>query len=483
MSTVTSTSQPIGDIVNYTTGQSVLMIDGTEWTGPVLTVGADKMYATMQAAVVAANASGVACMILVDAGTYAGWSTPPTYTVYVRGLGATANDTVVGGLSGNDVFLENIYIYADVVYGYDGALYTAHGIVNKCRIGSGAYPGSGTIWPLYYQGTLPPYRTLYLSYTRLDRTPAGAYAAHIEDANLSCISLSKVSYTSTWIERRCTGTLILDDKDADGQAGYGPTYGSFRITVPGKYSTPPSTTDAEGIFVIRDETLSVASGMREFRSISAAEALDQLGLDRDLATFSLPANTTISTFGASIVDDASAAAVIATLGLDADLATFALPASTTISAYGASLIDDAAATNARDTLELGSSNSPVFVTVKLSGLTDGYMPVHTSDAVGLENGPVKTDVDSAVSLKHAAVTVSAPISMTGQALSLVNDVTGTITEIDTGALANSDTKVPTSKAVYTAVVAVAPHEPLVYGASLTPPEFMTYDGDILMAKM
>lgn len=64
------------------------------------------------------------------------------------------------------------------------------------------------------------------------------------------------------------------------------------------------------------------------------------------------ASVTISSFGASIIDDANAAAVIATLGLDADLATFAVPASTTISAFGATLVDDADATTARATLGL-----------------------------------------------------------------------------------------------------------------------------------
>jgi hypothetical protein len=150
---------------------------------------------------------------------------------------------------------------------------------------------------------------------------------------------------------------------------------------------------------------------------------------------------------------AGAAAFLALIGLDADLLTFSLPASTTISAFGASLVDDAAATNARDTLELGSGNSPVFVTVKLSGLTDDYIPYHVDDSTGLANGPTKTNVDSAVSLKHAAVTVSAPINLSGQALSLVNNAgsPGTITAIDVGVLANSDTVVPTSKAVTTAI--------------------------------
>jgi hypothetical protein len=61
---------------------------------------------------------------------------------------------------------------------------------------------------------------------------------------------------------------------------------------------------------------------------------------------------TFTAAGRALVDDANAAAQIATLGLDADLATFSLPASTTISAFGASLVDDAAAVNARSTLGL-----------------------------------------------------------------------------------------------------------------------------------
>jgi len=100
-----------------------------------------------------------------------------------------------------------------------------------------------------------------------------------------------------------------------------------------------------------------------------------------------------------------------------------------------------------------STASPVFVTVKCSGLTDDYIPYHVNDATGFANGPTKTNVDSAISLKHAAVTVSAPISISTQALSLVNDAAATVTEIDTGALANSDTVIPTSKAVTTAIAA------------------------------
>lgn len=83
-----------------------------------------------------------------------------------------------------------------------------------------------------------------------------------------------------------------------------------------------------------------------------ADFLLESEVDADIKTLSLPASTTITTYGADLIDSANAAAAIATLGLDADLATLAVPASTTISAFGATLVDDADATTARSTLGL-----------------------------------------------------------------------------------------------------------------------------------
>ena len=54
----------------------------------------------------------------------------------------------------------------------------------------------------------------------------------------------------------------------------------------------------------------------------------------------------------------------------------------------------------RASLGLATTDSPVFATVKLSGLSDGYIPYHVNDGSGLGNGLLKTDADSAVSLKH-----------------------------------------------------------------------------------
>lgn len=86
--------------------------------------------------------------------------------------------------------------------------------------------------------------------------------------------------------------------------------------------------------------------------VKISTSISDLGLDADLATFALPADTTISAFGKTIVDDANAAAVLATLSLDADIATLALPANTTISAFAKTLLDDTSATAAKATLEV-----------------------------------------------------------------------------------------------------------------------------------
>lgn len=106
---------------------------------------------------------------------------------------------------------------------------------------------------------------------------------------------------------------------------------------------------------------------------NAAAAIATLGLDADIVTLALPASTTISAFGATVIDDANAAAVIATLGLDADLATLALPASTTISAFGATLVDDADAATARMTLGVVAGGAGDIWVEKAGDTTTGKL--------------------------------------------------------------------------------------------------------------
>lgn len=214
-------------------------------------------------------------------------------------------------------------------------------------------------------------------------------------------------------------------------------------------------------------------------------------------------------------------------------------ASTILGRKATGSIDDLSPTEARVVLGLAVGDSPVFVTVKLSGLADGKIPYHFDDATGLADGPIKTDVDDAVTKKHTqgtdtalgavgtknppidadkaiyrdsassdalvtstwtqikaflktyfdtlynlyvhpnhsgdvtsvadgaqtiankqTLSATSPITVSNTptviaavapVIVLVNDAAATITEIDTGALANIDTVIPTSKAVTTAI--------------------------------
>ena len=111
-----------------------------------------------------------------------------------------------------------------------------------------------------------------------------------------------------------------------------------------------------------------------------------------------------------------------------------------------------------------------------STATAGKMLKADANGLPVEASNTDTDVASAVSLKHAAATVSAPISLSGQALSLVNDAAVAVTEIDTGALANSDTVLPTSKAVrtYTTTQGIISFWQVLTGESITVPERAQY---------
>lgn len=221
--------------------------------------------------------------------------------------------------------------------------------------------------------------------------------------------------------------------------------------------------------------------------------------------------------------------------------------------------------------DLNTDDSPAFVTVKLSGLTDGRIPYHVNDATGLADGPLKSDVDDAVSKAHAsgsdnqdlsglvekvagyslvadteiakihalhaddqdlsglvvkeagkslvadteiakihaagsdnqdlsglvtkaatspdpsgylpeydsagnlikssklasdvhaALTIdgTSPLSLSGQALSLMNDAAAAVTEVDTGTLDNSSTKIPANLSVYNAIGAKHVHNQTV----------------------
>lgn len=141
-------------------------------------------------------------------------------------------------------------------------------------------------------------------------------------------------------------------------------------------------------------------------SRTPTQALVHLGLDADLPTFSVPASTTISAFGATLVDDASATVAIATLGLDADIATLSLPASTTISAFGASLIDDASATVAIATLGLDADIATLSLPASTTITTFGASLIDDANAAAAI-ATLTLDADLATFSVPASTTISA----------------------------------------------------------------------------
>ena len=92
---------------------------------------------------------------------------------------------------------------------------------------------------------------------------------------------------------------------------------------------------------------------------------------------------------ADVTDTANVTAAGALMDseVDADIKTLVLPASTTISTFGASLIDDAAASNARTTLGLGTGDSPTFASMSATDIA-----VSNINGLGVSTGDSAIEV-------------------------------------------------------------------------------------------
>jgi hypothetical protein len=233
-----------GSKVNYVRqdNASGWYIDGVEWTGAIRTVGVDKDFTTIIAAVADADLVPEDCLYLIDAGTY----DAPTGSVrycYFRGLGATAADTIIDGATNfsatapGHLFIENVWIYLRKASGNGPTLYIGDGssllTSNKAIIGNAAaFPAPGVQWPISTGTTYT--NTISLNYTKIIPTYTGGYNVHLMGANRANIFLTGVSWvdadTPGWRDYGCINVLAVDDKALDGTAGYGPNYGSFRIT-------------------------------------------------------------------------------------------------------------------------------------------------------------------------------------------------------------------------------------------------------------
>jgi hypothetical protein len=252
-------------------------------------------------------------------------------------------------------------------------------------------------------------------------TAAGA----LMDSEVSSLSGIKTFTVPDNTTVSAFGASLVDDADA---AAARTTLGLVIGTDVQAHSAVLDATTAS--FTTADETkldgIEANADVTDTANVTAAGALmdSEVSSLSGVKTFTVPDNTTISAFGASLVDDASAAAARTTLGLvigtdvqahsavldattasfttadetkldgieanadvtdtanvtaagalmdsevDADIKTLSLPANTTISTFGASLVDDADAAAARSTLGVDAAGTDNSTNVTLAGSLD-----------------------------------------------------------------------------------------------------------------
>jgi len=130
-----------------------------------------------------------------------------------------------------------------------------------------------------------------------------------------------------------SATDVTIKNDADATVISIPT-GTVNVDVAGTVDGRDLATDGSKL-----DGIETGADVTDTTNVTAAGALMDSEVDADLKTFALPANTTISAFGATLVDDAAASNARTTLGL---------VIGTDVQAYDATLLSIAAAGTAAD---------------------------------------------------------------------------------------------------------------------------------------
>ena len=182
---------------------------------------------------------------------------------------------------------------------------------------------------------------------------------------------------------------------------------------------------AEGAFVDGDKTkldgIEASADVTDTDNVTAAGALMDSEVDVDIKTLSLPANTTISTFGASLVDDADASAARTTLGLGTAATTAATDYATA-----------AQGTTADNALPKAGGQMTGNITFSGAQTVDGRdLSADGSKLDGIETSADVTDTANVKTALNASLGGAATIGDASDTITIPGNlsVTGTTTEL------------------------------------------------------